>query len=113
MENVTVKKPFNKRAFTSMGLLSSGLLLPVSGLMNHLLQFEPLTKERHFWMSVHDVAAILFVAFAVAHIAFNWRALLHYAKKVKGITVNKEAVAAALVVFVVVGLIASHALHVQ
>lgn len=113
MDNAAGKKPFNRRAFTSVGLLSSGLLLPVSGLMNHLLQFEPLTRERHFWMSVHDVAAILFVAFAAAHIAFNWRALVHYAKKVRGITVNREAVAAALVVFFVVGLIASHALHVQ
>ncbi len=113
MENISEKRPFNKRAFTSMGLLASGLLLPASGLMNHLLQFEPLTRERHFWMSVHDVAAIVFVVFVVVHLTFNWRALVHYAKKVKGITISREAAAAVLLVFFVVGIIASHALHVR
>ncbi len=106
------QKAFNKRAFISTALFVSGLILPFSGFMNHSYQFDTLTIGRHFWMSVHDAAGLLFVIFAILHILYNWRALLHYAKKAKERFLTKEALAAIVLVILVVGLISSHAFHV-
>jgi succinate dehydrogenase/fumarate reductase cytochrome b subunit len=110
-ENV-IKKSFNKRAFTSTALLTSGLFLPFSGLMIHLLQFEKLTIEGHFWMSVHDISGILFVIFSILHVSYNWKALISYAKKVKDVFISKEALIAIILVITIVGLISSHAFHI-
>ena len=110
-DTATVKRQFNKRAFVSLTLFMSGALLPFSGYMNHLLQFGYLTPEKHFWMSIHNVAAILFTLSAITHIATNWRALLHYAKKVQGVVISREAALAAVLVLGGVGLFATHAFH--
>ncbi len=112
MEQVIKKKPFNKRAFISTALFASGLMLPFSGFMNHSLQFDTLTPERHFWMSAHDIAGMLFVIFAILHISYNWRALLNYAKKAKDKFISKETLTAIALVIIVVGLISSHAFHI-
>jgi hypothetical protein len=77
--------------------------------MNHNLQFASLTMERHFWMSMHNMSAIIFSLSAVAHIAMNWRSLTHYAKRLNGMLVSKEAIAATAVVLGIVCLFASHA----
>jgi len=111
-ENV-IKKSFNKKAFTSTALLTSGLFLPFSGLMIHILQFEKLTLEGHFWMSVHDISGILFVIFSVLHISFNWKALISYAKKAKDVFISKEALIAIILVIIIIGLISSHAFHIN
>jgi hypothetical protein len=113
MKIATQKKPINKRAFISIAMFVSLMGLPVSGIMNHQLQFEPLTPARHFWMSVHDVSAILFVALAIIHICYNWRVLLHYVQKAKETVISKEAIMAALLVVIIVGVISSHVLHVN
>jgi len=110
IENV-IKKSFNKRAFTSTALLTSGLFLPFSGFMIHILQFEKLTLEGHFWMSVHDISGILFVIFSMLHISYNWKALINYAKKSKDVLISKEASIAIILVITIVGLISSHAFH--
>ena len=108
-----IKKSFNKRAFTSTALFTCGLFLPFSGLMIHLLQFEKLTIEGHFWMSVHDISGILFVIFSILHISFNWKALISYAKKSKNVVISKEALIAIILVITIVGLISSHAFHIN
>jgi hypothetical protein len=108
----TEKKSFNIRAFVSSVMFAAGLVLPVSGLMNHNLQFAPLTLERHFWMAAHNMSALLFVVFTVIHVAFNRRALLHHLKKAGG-KINREVVLALLFVAVIVGLFSSHAFHVR
>ena len=91
----------------------AGLFLPISGIMNHRLQFEPLTVERHFWMSVHNSAAILFAVFTIVHISYNWRILIQYAKKAKEIFISKEAITAFALVIIIVGLISSHVFHLE
>ena len=65
MSNNVVRKPFNTRAFISTVMFTSGLFLPFSGLMNHILQFEEMTIARHFWMSVHDISGLLFAIILV------------------------------------------------
>ena len=113
MDQNVIQKPFNKRALISTTLFTSGLILPISGLMNHVLQFEGLTIARHFWMSVHDIAGVLFVIFSILHISYNWRALINYLKKVKDSIISKEALIAIILVFIIVGLFSSHAFHIS
>jgi ferredoxin len=109
------KKPktFNRRAFVSVILFFSGLILPLSGIMNHELQFEPLTPQRHFWMSVHNVSALLFAIAAILHIKSNLGPLKNYLGIAKGMLVSREALAAVLLVAGAVTLFASHAFHVR
>jgi hypothetical protein len=113
VEPKIVKRIFNKRAFTSVAMVMSGLILPVSGTMNHDLQFSGLTTERHFWMAVHNMAATLFVIFGIMHVTFNWKALSHYILGLKESLPSREALAAIGLVILVVGVFASHALHVR
>ncbi len=104
------KTTFSTRGFISLAILAAGLLLPVSGIMNHHLQFEPLTMERHYWMSVHNSAAFLFTLLMVIHLIFNWKALIHHIHKSKEIFIRKEAVLSILLVITWVGIYSSHAL---
>ena len=110
MDNTQTKK-FNKRSFITIAMFMSGLMLPFSGLMNHRLQFETLTTARHFWMTVHNVAAILFILFMIIHISYNWRLLIKYSKNVGASIISKEAMAAIFLVIFIVGLFSMHALH--
>lgn len=112
MEQAVKKKPFNKRAFVSTALFVSGLILPFSGYMNHILQFETLSVEKHLWMSVHNAAGILFAIFVILHISFNRSALLNYARKAKEKFISKETLTAAALVILVVCLFSSHVFHV-
>jgi len=112
MENKTAKREFNRRAFTSVALFVSGLFLPVSGYMNHQLQFEEMTILRHFWMSVHNMAAVLFIIFIIMHLSFNWRALLNHVNHAKKVVLSKEALLAVVIVIGMVMLFSSHAFRV-
>jgi hypothetical protein len=111
MDMSVEKKSFNKRAFVSIGMLVSALFLPFSGILNHELGFEPLTQNRHFWMSIHNMAAFLFVFFAILHMSLNWRALIHYVKQAKEVMITREALAAIMLVVTIVVVFSSHAFH--
>jgi membrane associated rhomboid family serine protease len=113
MKQDTKKKPFNKRAIISTALFVSGLSLPFTGFMNHYFQFDKLTLERHFWMSAHDIAGILFVIFSILHISYNWRVLMSYAKKAKEMFLSKESLTAIVLVIVIIGVVSSHAFHID
>lgn len=104
-----IKKPFSKRAFITNAMFFSGALLPFSGYMNHRLQILPVTGSRHFWMSVHDMAAILFTISVVIHIYYNWHSLTKYIKKPRNIKISKEALTALIIVLAMVGLFSAHA----
>jgi NAD-dependent dihydropyrimidine dehydrogenase PreA subunit len=112
-KNMETTQSFNKRAFVSVVMFASGLALPFSGYMNHSLQFDLLSTGRHFWMSVHNASALLFAIFAVLHIIYNRRALVNHIKRIKSISIKKEALLAFALVIFVVGLISLHALHVR
>lgn len=106
-------KPFNKRAFTSVAMFLSGILLPISGIANHKLAFSGMSRQYHFWMSVHNISALIFCICAMTHIMYNWRALLYYINRLKNQRMSKEAWYAIIVVLGAVGLFSSHALHVR
>jgi NAD-dependent dihydropyrimidine dehydrogenase PreA subunit len=105
------KEKFNKRAFVSGAMLISGLLLPLSGIMNHNLQFELFTSQRHFWMAVHNMSASLFTIFAILHLILNRRALKTYI--VKEAVPRRETLLAFAFIIFIVALFSSHAFHVR
>ncbi len=112
METVTKKRLFSKKAFVSTAMFFSFLFLPFSGIMNHQLQFEALSRERHLWMSIHNMAAVLFVIFSLLHIIYNWRAFTAHIRNAATKVIRKETLIAIIVVCGVIGLFASHVLHV-
>jgi hypothetical protein len=112
MEKNNIKK-FNNRAFISVGMFTSGLILPISGIMNHILQFEPLTEARHFYMAIHNMSAVLFVIFIVIHLSYNWVSLMKYSRKIGDIIISKEALAAILLVICIVGIFSMHVFHIS
>jgi hypothetical protein len=104
---------FNKRAFYSTVMLVSGILLPVSGILNHQTGFDGLTPERHFWMSVHNVAAILFTIFGILHVKLNWKPMKNYLNKARTVMLSKEALYGIALVVILVGLFSLHAFAVR
>ncbi len=112
MEHSTPLKTFNRRSFISISMFMAGICLPFSGLMNHRLQLVGMTAERHFWMSVHNSAAILFLIMAIIHIIYNRRMLMKYLKAAGHIAISREALAAIALVVILVGLFSMHAFHV-
>ena len=109
----TAQKRFNYRSFIATGLSLTACILPVSGIMNHQLQFSPMTSDRHFWMSVHNMTGIIFVIFLLVHMVLNRRALWMYISTKRDNFINKELFAATALVAVPVILFALHAYHVR
>lgn len=105
------QEKFNKRAFVSAGMFISFIGLPFSGYMNHILGFDPLIRERHIWMSLHNVLGLFFLIFSVWHMKLNWKPLTNYFRKVKGMIVSREVICAASVILFFLGLFIFHALH--
>ncbi len=104
-----VEKKFNYRAFYSIGMLLSGLSLPISGFINHELQLEELTPIREFWMTVHNSAGILFFVLVIFHLVLNRIVLIKHLQKVKGRLISKEAVLAIVFVALIVISVSLHA----
>jgi hypothetical protein len=106
-------RPFRHRAFVALGMVFSGLALPVTGIANHLLGFAPLSVERHAWMSAHNALGLLFVVFSTWHVVLNrkvlWSHVRNTATKVP--LASREAVFAGSVLAVIVGLFVGHAFH--
>jgi hypothetical protein len=60
----TTKDSFDVRAFVALTATIAGLGLPVSGYVNHLFQIDPMTIQRHAWMSAHNILGVIFAVFA-------------------------------------------------
>jgi len=89
------------RAFVALALTFSGLGLPVTGYVNHVYQFAPMSMARHAWMSAHNILGVQFAVFAIWHAILNRRAL----------SFNRMAVYAGLTVGLLSALVVSHAFH--
>ncbi|NIR49690.1 DUF4405 domain-containing protein [candidate division KSB1 bacterium] len=87
------KKNSNKvnwRAFTSIFILLSFLMIGISGI---ILYFAPpgrvafwsnwtlITVTKEGWQAVHTIFAFIFVVTAVFHLKFNWKPLTAYIKR--------------------------------
>ena len=91
----------------------TGIGLPITGVANHIYQFEPLTLARHAWMSAHNVLSILFLAIIIWHIVMNRRAMLNHIKGVvpQYLGANREVLIAVTIVIVVLLIAVGHAFH--
>jgi hypothetical protein len=109
--NDTTKQPMNKRALTSMFLVFSFILLPLSGIPLH---FSRTSVEvgvlEHYLMGIHNMSALIFLIAAVIHIVFNWNALKKYVatKTSEYFRFRKEMIIALITVLLIVGLFSSH-----
>lgn len=108
-----LKTSFNRRSFISVGMFTAAIFLPISGVMNHQMQFDELTTQRHFWMSVHNASSILFCTFIFFHLRYNWKSMLNHLRRITEFRINREAFMAVLLVISLVGLFSAHAFHVH
>ncbi len=74
-----------------------------------------MTVERHAWMTVHNVSAILFVVFAVWHVSLNWKPMVKHVKNAASfiLGIRREALLGTLLVFGIVAFITMHAFLVR
>jgi hypothetical protein len=100
---------FNSRAFVAMIAVFSGVGLPVSGLMNHLYGFDPLSVPRHAWMAAHNAMGILFAVFVVWHIAINRQALASHFRSTAARLPRRETALAGLIVGLLLAVAVGHA----
>ena len=102
-------KKFNWRAFTSLYIVISFLIMALSGLILFIappgrianwtnLTILGLTKSQ--WQALHTVFTFLFILAAAFHIYFNWRPLIAYLRtRVQQTThIRKELVGSGILV---------------
>jgi hypothetical protein len=114
--NDTTKQPLNKRALTSMFMLFSFILLPLSGIPLHFSRTsDGVGLLEHFLMSVHNMSALIFLIAVMIHLGLNWNALIKYiaTKTSEYLRFRKEMIVALVAVALIIGLFSSHAFHVH
>ncbi len=106
-------KKFNWRAFTSLYIVISFLIIGVSGLILFIappgrianwtnLIILGLTKSQ--WQAIHTVFTFLFILAAAVHIYFNWRPLIAYlrTRAQQTIHIRKELISSGILVCLLV-----------
>ncbi len=61
-------KKFDKRTFTSIGLLIASIILPVSIFMRHVPAFENSKQYHHLFTSIHSTTGIIFILLFIFHL---------------------------------------------
>lgn len=109
----TPSKAFKHRAFVAAVMVFSGLALPVTGIINHLYGFAPLSVERHACMSAHNALGLLFVGFSTWRVVLNRKALWRHVRDTTATlpAMSREAMLAGAVVAMTLLLFVGHALH--
>jgi hypothetical protein len=106
-------RTFEYRTFAAIGMVLSGLALPVTGIANHFFACTPPSVGSHAWMSAHNALGILFVVFSIWHVALNrmalWKHLRNAASRIPGM--SREALLAGAVVTLTLVLFVGHAFH--
>lgn len=104
---------FQIRSFAAIVLATTGIGLPVTGIVNHFNAFSGFTVARHAWMSAHNVLGVLFVLFALVHVLLNrrvlWGHLKDFSAGIPGI--SREAAWACGVVILSLLIAVGHAIH--
>jgi hypothetical protein len=90
----------DKKAFISCGLFITGFGLPVSAIINHFLALTTLSSQRHIWMSINDVLAVLFLFFILFHISLSRKPLVKYLKIYSARVFSKELLIASVLIIV-------------
>lgn len=108
----TNKKEFNKRAFTALISLISGISLPFTGLAMHVFHSSSLSGPRHFFIVAHEALGIIFTVSTVWHIFLNRKVLVNHLRGAAGrfAGVSREALLAVALVAVILFAAAGHSL---
>lgn len=112
--NASTKQIMNKRALTSMFMLLSFILLPLSGIPLHFIRTRGgVVVLEHFLMSIHNICALIFTIACVIHLSLNWNALVKYiaTNTHEYLRFRKEFIVALIIIVLIVSLFSSHALH--
>jgi len=106
--NSNSKKKFNWRAFTSLYVSFSFIIMVISGVVLFLAPAGRIAKwthififgmEKESWQAIHTIFTFLFIIAGIIHIYFNWKPLINYFKsRAKNkITIRKELILSFLV----------------
>lgn len=105
VQSANVASHFNLRAFTSLIVLFSFLVVTVTGL---ILYYHPsqIMSLSHAWGGIHTVLSFVLIIGGAFHLKYNWRPMIRYIKGsiVNGMQSKRECMAAFLIViFMVMG----------
>ena len=69
------KKTGNKRKVVSLILLSTLIMMPISGIYVHVTHG---TETSHKWLHIHVLFGVIFMVVGIYHVIYNWKVLKHY-----------------------------------
>jgi len=97
------QKAFNYRAFASVGLFFTLIILFLTAVLIQFFEDDPDSLEMHISVSCHALAGIMFIILNIIHLKLNWQAMKIYMKEKSGI--SKEAIYAILsiIAFILLG----------
>lgn len=70
-----MKRKITTRSVTSLVLLCTLIMLPLSAIITHATHG---TRICHVWLHLHVFFGVLFTVAGICHVIFNWRAIIHY-----------------------------------
>jgi uncharacterized membrane protein len=92
MKRKNNKNAFNRRAFAAIGILLFFIGLTLSGVMLQVRDHQAYTFKKVYWKVMHNLMALAFLAFSVAHIGRNRKILKAYITKAKSAAIGKEMI---------------------
>lgn len=108
-------KRFNWRAFTSLYMTFSSILLMISGIIlyiappgriAHWSYLPILGLEKYQWQSLHTIFAFLFLIATGFHLYFNWPVFISYLKdKLKNVYMLRRELSFSGILFIVIVLL--------
>jgi hypothetical protein len=77
-EKTARRGEISARPLAAIVMFCAGVWLVPSGIALHFATHEGAAKWSHLFMSMHNAAALLFLAAAVVHLILNWKVLIRY-----------------------------------
>lgn len=107
------RSEISARTLAALILFCAGVWLVPSGIALHFASHEGAARWSHLFMSMHNVASLLFLTAAIVHLILNWKPLTRYMSARVGecLQFKRELLIAVLGVSCLVLFAALHALH--
>jgi len=81
---MTMLRRLNIRALVALLMFCSFVWLPVAGIALHFAENAPLMPTRHLLMTLHNLAAAIFLISTLLHLKLNWKPLVKYLQVTAG-----------------------------
>lgn len=102
--NVSHKRAFNYRAFISMGLFFTLIILFVTAVLIQFFEDDPDSLENHISVSCHALAGIAFIILNMFHLKLNWQSFKSYPKnKEEGISREIITAVLSIILYLILG----------